>query len=58
MLQKISIKFQDNIFLILLGITIAIFPICFLIGSLLINLNTLFILILYKVINIVLIINK
>ena len=49
MLQKISIKFQDNIFLILLGITIAIFPICFLMGSLLINLNTLFICIIFVI---------
>ena len=41
MFQKINTKFSDDHLLILLGIIISIFPLCFLIGSLLINLNTL-----------------
>ena len=41
MFQNINTKFSDNHLLILLGIIISIFPLCFLIGSLLINLNTL-----------------
>ena len=40
MFQKINTKFSDDHLLILLGIIISIFPLCFLIGSLLINLNT------------------
>ena len=40
MFQKINTKFSDSHLLILLGIIISIFPLCFLIGSLLINLNT------------------
>ncbi len=41
MFQKTNNKLSDNKLLILLGIIISIFPLCFLIGSLLINLNTL-----------------
>ena len=41
MFQKTNNKFSDNKLLILLGIIISIFPLSFLIGSLLINLNTL-----------------
>ena len=40
MLQKLKIRFNDDWLLILLGLIIAIYPICFLSGSLLINLNT------------------
>ena len=41
MFQKINTKFNDNQLLIVLGIIISLFPLCFLIGSLFINLNTL-----------------
>tara|TARA_Y100000816_G_scaffold292540_1_gene288475 strand:+ start:655 stop:1908 length:1254 start_codon:yes stop_codon:yes gene_type:complete len=40
MLQKLKIRFNDDWLLILLGLIIGIFPICFLSGSLIINLNT------------------
>ena len=41
MFQRINTKFSDSELIIILGVIISVFPICFLIGSLLINLNTL-----------------
>lgn len=41
MFQRINTKFSDSQLIIILGVIISVFPVCFLIGSLLINLNTL-----------------
>ena len=43
MLQKLNIRYNDDGSLIFLGLIIAIYPISFLLGSLLINLNTILI---------------
>ena len=42
MLKKIDKKLNEERLLIVLGFVISIYPLCFLIGSFLINLNTLF----------------
>ncbi len=47
MLQKADINLNDQKLLIFLGFIISIYPLCFLIGSLLINLNTIFLCIIF-----------
>lgn len=47
MLQKTDINLNDQKLLIFLGFIISIYPLCFLIGSLLINLNTIFLCIIF-----------
>ena len=50
MLKKLKIGLNDDGLLILLGINFAIYPLCFLLGSLIINLNTICISILFLII--------
>ena len=50
MLKKLTIGLNDDGLLILLGINFAIYPLCFLLGSLIINLNTICIGILFLII--------
>ena len=50
MLKNLKISFNDNILIILLGLNLSIYPLCFILGSLIINLNTLCIGILFLII--------
>lgn len=47
MLKNLKISLNDSMLIILLGFNLAIYPLCFLLGSLIINLNTLCISILF-----------
>ena len=49
MLQKLNIRFNDERLLVLSGVLMAIYPICFLVGSMLINLNTFIICVIFVV---------